>query len=302
MTIYMDAIWLLNFFFDFLLLLLTQILARNDTSKWRIICGALIASFIVPITIYFPSSFFTTTIGKLIYSIFIIFTAFRFSTIHQFIKLFLLFYFITFTIGGGLIAIHYLFLQNAMQVFTVSPSFGDPISWLFVLIGFPIIWLFTKRRMDKHVTEKLKYDELCPVKVQIDSQIFSTMGFIDSGNHLVDPLTKIPVIICDELFIKQFFNTDDWQMLHESWTHFDLTKLPAKWKKRIQIVPYKGVKGHSDLLYVIRPDQLTITYQTIEMVTKKVLIGIQFARLTKDKQYQCLLQPQIIQTASIKSA
>src|SRR5699024_96215 len=113
----------------------------------------------------------------------------------------LLFYFITFSIGGGLIAAHFL-LQNPVGIssngiLTMEKGYGDPISWIFIIVGFPIVWWFTKNRLDKHATDKIHYDQLYSVTIRLNGEDHSTKGYLDSGNQLVDPLTKKPVIICD---------------------------------------------------------------------------------------------------------
>ncbi|GAB3067914.1 sigma-E processing peptidase SpoIIGA [Virgibacillus ainsalahensis] len=306
MTIYLDAVWTLNLFLDMMLLMLTQALARDSTGKLRIVFGAFIASLLVPISIYFPDSFVSSTAGKFLYSVFIIFCAFGFININRLLKLLLLFYFTTFAIGGGLIAVHFLF-QNPVGIsvnglVTFNSGYGDPISWLFVIVGFPFAWLFTKKRMDEHAGEKIRYDQLCQVTVQMKNESYSTAGYIDSGNQLTDPLTKKPVIICDETFLKQWFTENEWNLLKDAYEAFDLDNLPKAWESDIQIVPYQGVQGKSMFLFALRPDKLTVYYEEQEIISEKLLIGIQFAELAKDGSYHCLLQPQIIKLAAVHSA
>ncbi|WP_164669091.1 sigma-E processing peptidase SpoIIGA [Virgibacillus doumboii] len=306
MTIYLDAVWLLNFFLDMMLLMLTQALARDSTGKIRIVFGAFIASLLVPLSIFYPDSFFTSVAGKLIYSIVIIVCTFQFRSIYQLTKLLLLFYFTTFAIGGGLIATHFL-LQNPVGlsssgILTFNSGYGDPISWVFIVIGFPLVWLFTKTRMDKHAVEKIRYDQLCPVAIKIKNKIYSTTGYIDSGNQLTDPLTKKPVIICDEHFLKQWFTSDEWELLELSHESLDFEKLPKGWEKRIHIIPFQGVEGNRTFMMAIKPDNLEIALGDQKIVTSKILIGIQFAELTKDQSYHCLLHPQIIKLATVHSA
>ncbi|MFD1849139.1 sigma-E processing peptidase SpoIIGA [Oceanobacillus bengalensis] len=306
MTIYLDAVWALNFCLDLMLLMLTQALARDSTRKIRVVFGALVASLIVPVTLYFPDSFFTSVIGKLLFSLFIILCSFGFITIYRFFKLLLLFYFTTFAIGGGLLGLHFLFsnpVTLSSGVFsTVNHGYGDPVSWLFVIIGFPLVWLFTKARMDKHVIEKIRYNSLYSVTIQIKEKSFSTNGYIDSGNQLNDPLTKKPVVICDELFLKNWFSEEDLQLLQRASESFDLELIPKEWEHLVQIIPFQGVQGSSMFLLAIRPEKIIIYYGDQKIVTGKVLIGIQFAELTKDRSYHCLLHPQIIQLAAIHSA
>ena len=306
MTIYLDAVWMLNFLLDMMLLFLTQALARENIRKKRIIFGAMVASLIVPLSFYFPESFLTSTAGKLMYSILIIYCSFGYKSFHRMVKLLFLFYFISFSIGGGLIAIHFLFQQpvsiTANGILTVNHGYGDPISWLFVMIGFPLVWGFTKRRMDRHVVEKIRYDQLCPVTLKIKQQSYSTSAYIDSGNQLLDPITKKPVIICDEPFLKQWFSEEDWKLLKQLQEQLDFTKIPVEWEKFIQIVPYQGVQGKSMFLITVRPDEITILYENKKIVTSHFLVGIQFADLVKDRAYHCLLQPQMIQLPAIHSA
>ncbi|MFD1038072.1 sigma-E processing peptidase SpoIIGA [Virgibacillus byunsanensis] len=305
-TIYLDAVWLLNFCLDLMLLMLTQALGRNNTRKFRLVLGAMIASFLVPISLYFPESFLTSIIGKLIYSVLIILCTFRFQSIYQTLKLLLLFYFTTFAIGGGLIATHYIF-QNPIGVassgiLTFDSGYGDPISWVFVIVGFPIISLFTKHRMDRHAAEKIRYEQLCPITIQVNNISFSTTGYIDSGNQLVDPLTKKPVIVCDEEFLKNWFSETDWKLLEVANKELNFEDLPNEWEKRIHIIPFQGVEGKSMFMLAIKPDRLVVYHNNEKMITSKVLIGIQFGQLTKDQSYHCLLHPQIIKVATVHTA
>src|SRR5699024_9494887 len=115
MTIYLDAIWLLNFLLDMMLLMLTGALARERTKRKRLFLGAFMAALLVPITLFYPDSFFTGLIGKLVFSLGIILCTFRFRSVYQTVKLLILFYFTTFAIGGGLIGIHY-FLNQPMAM------------------------------------------------------------------------------------------------------------------------------------------------------------------------------------------
>ncbi|ASN05846.1 sigma-E processing peptidase SpoIIGA [Virgibacillus necropolis] len=306
MTIYVDVIWMLNFLFDMMLIMLTLILAKESTSKKRIILGSFVASIIVPISIYFPDSFITSIVGKFMYSLLIILCVCHYRSMYQLFRLLFLFYFVTFTIGGGLIALHFMldspFGVSANGILTFNKGYGDPISWIFVVVGFPIIWHFTKRSMDKHAIEKIRYDQLCPITLQINDKSLSTTGYIDSGNQLVDPLTKSPVVICDEPFLKQYFSDEEWGAIKKACELLDFDAIPKKWESRIHIVPFHGVDGKSSYMMAIKPDKIKIQYDQNEIITNKLLIGIQFSDLTKDQRYHCLLHPQIIKLATVHSA
>jgi len=306
LTIYLDAVWILNLMLDLMLLMLTKALARVNTGKWRLLFGAIIASLIVPITIYFPNSFLNSLPGKILYSSIIILSTFGYKSMYRFLKLLLIFYFTSFAIGGGLTAVYFLLSSpvavTGNGILTFNRGYGDPISWLFIVIGFPIVWLFTKTRMDEHASEKIRYDQLCEVSIQMNEISFVTKGYIDSGNQLVDPLTKKPVIICDESFLMNWFSEVEWKQLRVVHDQLALDQIPHNWENKIQVVPYQGVEGKSMFLLAIRPEQIIVHYDNQRLLTSNVLVGIQFGTLVKDRSYHCLLHPQIIKLATIQSA
>lgn len=289
-----------------MLLLLTKSLLHMHTHIGRIVFGAFVASLIVPISILFPGTFLTSVIGKVLFSMVIIMCTFRIVSFFHFLSSLATFYFVTFVIGGGLIGIHFLLQQHAsiqmLGVLQVQHGYGEPISWLFVVICFPIVYYFTHIRMDKHVENQLEYDQLCDVKIQLKKKQLQTTGFIDSGNHLTDPITSHPVIICDHHFLKQWFTHEEWNQLEEAHHTLAFDLIPERWEKYIHIVPYQGVGGKRSFLIALRPEKVTIQMADQQIVTNKVLIGMQFAQLTADQAYHCLLHPYVIKKAPAQSA
>jgi stage II sporulation protein GA (sporulation sigma-E factor processing peptidase) len=306
LAIYLDAVWLLNFLIDYMLLMLTARLARVPLNRFRLAFGAFVASLIVPFTIYYPDAFFTTVPAKIIFSFIIVLASFGMTKFYQLMKLLGLFYLISFSIGGGLLAMHFLMQQPVSQssgsILTFSAGYGDPVSWLFVFIGFPLVWKFTKDRMDKHVQDKIRYDARVPVTLKMNGKSFSADGFIDSGNQLTDPFTKKPVIICDEAFLLHWFEKNEWDQLKKSYQQLEMDHLPEGWEDHLRIIPFQGVEGGNGFIFCLRAEELLILYGNQEIKTSNFLVGIQFGSLTRDGSYHCLLQPELIQSAVTYSA
>lgn len=299
MTIYLDAVWSLNALVDYMLLSLTNYLCRTKATRLRLIFGSLFASLIIPIQLYFPYSFITTVSGKLIFSCFIVLITFKFVTLFRFIKLFFTFYFVTIVIGGGLIATYYLFehpLTSFFKQYAIHSGYGDPISWIFVVIGFPVLWFFLKHQMDRQRIDNFNHDQLYQVTIRMDKRTFQTTGFLDTGNQLIDPLTSYPVILCDEQFLRQWFSDYEWNVLKNSYKQSMFTELPLKWSKKIRLVPFYGAGGERDLLMALKPDYLSVKWENESITVKQILIGIQFNTLTSDQRYHCLLHPKIVST------
>jgi len=304
--IYLDAVWLLDLLLDWMLLLLAKALSRDGTSHPRVFIGAVIASLIVPLTLFYPETFLTTVAGKILFSILIILTAFRFKSIKRSGKQLLLFYFLTFSIGGGLTGLHFMlnqpFAMHSGGIMTMNSGYGDPVSWLFILIGFPIVLFFSKRRMEDHASEKLRYDEIHPVRIQIAGQDKTVPGYIDSGNQLNCPMTKKPVVIGDASLMKTWLTSEEMLELKAASEKMDPERIPLRLQHLVQLIPYQGVDGSTSFVCALRPDFIEIMYEDKLIRADKVLIGIQFGSMTADKTYQCLLHPQLIQQSLVYSA
>src|SRR5690625_7462597 len=95
-----------------MLLMLTQALIKEKIPGLRLIIGALVASVIVPFTLFFPESILATVHGTILYSLFIILSTFGFQTISRFFKQLFTFCFITYSVGRALVAVHCLFPQS----------------------------------------------------------------------------------------------------------------------------------------------------------------------------------------------
>ncbi|QPA31969.1 sigma-E processing peptidase SpoIIGA [Thermaerobacillus caldiproteolyticus] len=300
MSVYLDVIWLLNLCFDSLLLWLTAIMLKRNIVFWRIIAGAFIGSLLVlfmftPFSLYAQQPFI-----KLLFSFFIVYTAFGFKRFRYFLENVFTFYFATFMVGGGLIAIHY-FLQNEVNVSsgvmtTYSMGAGDPVSWLFVLVGFPILWFFSRKRIEGIREKKLRFDSIVDVLLTFDGTHIPLKGLIDSGNQLYDPMTKTPVMIVEIDKVKAIFPERLLTMMSaRNFAWLDDEHL-GKWSCRLRLIPYRAVGKEQQFLVAVRPDRIMICYENEWIEVQKGLVGLNEASLSADGEYQCIVHPKMVQT------
>lgn len=307
MSIYLDVIWLLNFCFDALLLLLTAMILKRKIIKWRILLGAFIGSLLVLLVVSPFSAIGSHPVTKLLFSILIVGVAFGYNRFRYFIQGLLTFYFATFMIGGGMIGVHY-FLEFDVQVFdgtilTQSNGYGNPISWGFVLLGFPILWYFSKNRIEEIETKQVFYDQIVTVKLTIEDVTLHLKGLVDSGNQLFDPITKSPVMILDtnkyeDLFPKTLID----QSKNIELLTNETTTETHKWESRVRLIPYRGVGQEHQFLLALKPDQITIFQGNEENIVKKGLVALNHTTLSTDGEYDCIIHPKMLVSASIQSA
>ncbi|MCM3003858.1 sigma-E processing peptidase SpoIIGA [Priestia koreensis] len=304
MSVYLDVIWLLNFGLDTMLLVLCAIILKRRFKWWRMMIGGLFGSLIV-IFMFTPlSQIMLHPATKIATSVVMILTAFGYKRLRYLLENLLTFYFATFVVGGGLMGMHFLFtdmfISSGGEVFTSSNAYGDPVSWLLVLLGSPLLFYFSKKRIEDVNMKTITFDQLVQVEIMMNDTPLTVDGLLDSGNQLYDPLTKTPVMIvqADQLtdllpasIIESSANLKDFNF-----------SIEPEWYNRIRLVPYRSVGQSGQFLMAVKPDYVTIIQQGERIVAKQCLIGISHTQLSPENLYQCVVHPKLLVSGKISSA
>lgn len=299
MTIYLDVIWVLNLLFDSLLLYLSAIFLKRKIKLWRVAAGGFIGSLII-LFAFTPLNVYTNhPIAKLFCSVLMVLVTFGYKRFSFFIKALMTLYVATFLIGGALIGTHY-FIQydthlTASVLLTSVKGFGDPVSWLFVLIGFPIAWHFARKNMESMEMAKIQYEQIVDVTVTINNDAFHFKGLIDSGNQLYDPISRLPVMFVS---IK-----NETEMFSESIRKIAADPepfimggdgLPEEWQNRLRIVPCRVVGQEHQLIVTIKPDSILIEQNGARYLCEKGLVSFTTQALSADDAFQCIVHPKML--------
>lgn len=174
MKVYIDLIILINLLYDFLILTSTSILLKRNTSIKRIIFGTIFGLLSL-ITLFIPLTKYVLLIFKIILSILMILITFGFKGFKENI---FYFYVITIIIGGS----NYLISNEKINVLLLS-------------IITPIILYLYIYNLKKY---RLQYTKIHSVLIVDKGNIYNLTGYLDTGNNLVDPITKREVIMVNK--------------------------------------------------------------------------------------------------------
>lgn len=297
-TIYLDVIMLICFIFNGAILFVVTYMMKQERSYTKLFFGTTLATLFVPVVVYFPDSFFNTIAGKIFFSIAIILITIGFKPIYILVKSLMTFYVVSFVVGGAILSVHYMLAYSVQTSFRnlllyVDNVYHSEVSLVIIFIGFPLTLFMTKVWSDKLAIQHFMSDQLYRITLSLNDKQHTTTAFLDSGNHLVDPLTNRPVIVCDATFLQTFFSEEDWLNVTNAIKKNEPQHIPIHLTNKISIIPFKSVADHH-YLYAIKPDKLTIYMNTTAIKTKNVLVGIQLSSITNDDAYHCLLHPQLI--------
>lgn len=305
LTIYLDVIWALNFLFDTLLLYLTAIILKRQIKYLRLIVGGFIGSLIILLSITPLHAFSNHPLLKLFLSFLMVIAAFGFKRLKYFFSGLMTLYLVTFVTGGAIIGTHNLIqfdftLASNVAIRSIQ-GFGDPISWLFVLIGFPMAWHFSKTTIGKIEVAKIQYDQIAEVEIKVESFEMKCRGLIDSGNQLYDPISKWPVMFVsikqmEEIpeAIKQIASSSEDILLGK-------VTLTNEWENKMRIIPYKVVGREHQLILAFKPDKILIDNKGELFTVEKGLVSFTMQELSSDNAFQCIVHPKMLTGTGNKS-
>ena len=261
MKIYLDLLLFLNFSFDFLLLLSISIILKRRKNTNKILVGSFIGS-LSTLLLFLNINSFTLFLFKFFISIIMVIISFNFKNIKYTLKNLLYLYINSIILGGFLYFLNIQFsYKNEGIVFYHS---GLSINYILLIVLSPIILYIYIKQIKEF---KTNYSNYYDVKIIINNKTYNYKGFVDTGNKLVDIITKRPVILINKK--KLIFDINEFKMI---------------------LVPFKTI-NESSILTCIKIDKLFINNKE---VFKKVLLGL-IDRDIKIDDIDILLNPIIME-------
>lgn len=95
-----------------------------------------------------------------------------------------------------------------------------------------------------------------PMAVKIGPIELTLYGYLDTGNHLRDPLTQRPVVVLDYAAIREHLSVEARTFIESIGRGGNLEELPADdpWTTRIRVIPYRSVQKEAGLMPGLRTD------------------------------------------------
>ena len=180
MKVYLDLVFILNFCYDFLLLLSVTIETKIYPNIKKIVLGTFIGSLTL-LLLFLPLNNFFLLIFKLLTSLILILISFGYKSKETFISNVKSFYGNSIILGGILYALDLSF----------NTSKNTAIFLLLIIIAPLILFLYLKgRRIDI-----IKQNYLHNISFKYQDKTYNLVAFLDTGNKVQDPYKKRNVIV-----------------------------------------------------------------------------------------------------------
>ncbi|PWK04946.1 sigma-E processing peptidase SpoIIGA [Tumebacillus permanentifrigoris] len=300
-VVYLDVIWVINLVLDGFILFVTAFLARRKVSGWRMIgASAIGASY--ALFLFFPAlSMLLSFVCKVLFSVLMVWVAFRPKGVWEFGKLLGLFYLASFLMGGAAYATNGLFqnvsMKNGLVIVKGRIAWLQPSTLLLIVVGIPLVYWLGKSAWNSLAKAKHREHNFWQVEVRIGDWQAQFTGLLDTGNALTDPLSRTPVMVVDGELLREALPAALTECLEKG---ADLAsalgdfEFDEAWQARLRLVPYRGVGGMMGMLLCFRPDLVRITANGEEHVCRKVLVGLNPKPLAADGSYRAILHPAML--------
>lgn len=309
MKIYVDLLFIINFFTDFLLLWMVAWVQRRKVKLWRLTAGALLGA-LTSLFLLFPFlSFLFTWVGKLCLSALILLVSFGYSgRPRDFFTSLLLFYFVGFLFGGGVFGLSFL-MQSRDTVMKGVLSEEDvylypQATWVTLVIGYGLMFFLSKFFYSVVAFHKRRAKNLLQVRLFILEKEIEMTGLYDTGNQLYEPITRIPIVIMEVKPLLPLLPPEIVEWVKEGERNgYDLNRismLPEAWQNIIRFAPYRVVGKEDQLLLTLVPHRIEVRDEDRVYTISRVRVGLTHTSLSGDHTYQAILHPDLLKEEYIQ--
>ena len=267
MNIYIDILFAINLIMNTTIFWIVSKILKLPVVFGRIALGAGAAALLYCILLVFFTAYFNFVTAILILSMGL-FIAFGRVGRKKFALLIICSHLVAFFIGGMALALY--------NYININVFFGVMRNFPFGFLIITIILSYICLTFIHMYIQKLRLTKRAYYTVQIfkGSKSVDIIALVDTGNSLVEPISKWPVIIAEQEHVSEILeNIGD----------------------KIRLIPYKSI-GREGLLTGFRPDKVVIRSDSSSVIEiREVVIGLCDFNLSKKGSYQGLLSPSFLE-------
>ena len=280
-TIYVDIVLLENLCMNYIILFGTAYIIKIKIKHLRILASSMIGAIYAILAYSGIFKLYENIFVKIILSICMVYIAYNPKNIKGIIKELIVFYLVSFALGGCAFALLYIvkpqdiFIKDGVFIGTYPIKIvllGGVVGFTITYISFKVV----KNRMNK---SELIYE----IYIRLEEKELRLKVMLDTGNMLKDPISNNPVALIDktklyELLPKEILDNSK-KMLGGEFKEQD--EIDYKYKSRLRIIPFTSVGKQNGMLLGIKVDEIRIITDVEEIINEKAIIGIYDRKFSK---------------------
>lgn len=288
-TIYVDVVLTENLIMNYIILLATAIVLKQDIKHIRLLVASLIGGFYSLVSYASVLEIYSMWVLKVVLSIVIVYIAYNPQSLKKLWRNLLIFYLTSFVFGGAAFALIYvvkpqdILMRNGLFLGTYPLKIvilGGIVGFILIIVAFKLV----KSKISKK-------DMFCEMEFKMNDEIIKTRTMIDTGNLLKEPITNTPVVVVEHTLLYDCMPKEILNNL-EAILGGDFENIPEdikmKYISKLKLIPFSSLGKQNGMIVGIKPEYIKIMQEEKNIVKKDVIIGIYNKSLTKRGEYRAL--------------
>lgn len=299
-TIYVDIVLLENLCMNYIILFGTAYIIKIKVKHIRILLASLIGAVYAVLAYAGVFPIYANLITKIILSICMTYIAFNPKKLKGLIKELILFYLVSFALGGCAFALLYIvrpqdiFMKNGVYIGTYPLK----IALLGGITGFVITYVAIKIVKTRITKNEIIYKAI----IKIEEQEIEINVLLDTGNMLKDPISGDAVIMVEKNKLYKILPNEMLDNTNKFLGGEFENAESLEYRKRIRFIPFTSVGKQNGMLLGIKPDLVKIITDVDEIVNEKTIIGVYEKTFSKSGKYSGLIGLDILErTEKVKA-
>lgn len=285
MVIYIEQVLIDNFIINLFIILSLKAILRAKIKKINIVLASLLGSVVALILPLFRFNLIINSLIKILLSLVMVIILKRFTKLKEYLLYYLTFLLLTFVFGGACLFILMSF-DKSFKINNYS-TYSLPLGVIVVIIFF--IFIIIKNVFKNFYSRKKINNFVYKVVVENNDEKDEILGFLDSGNTLVDKLTGKPITIVNfyslKNVLKQISITDI--ILNKE------TKI-NKYFNNVHIVETTSIGNNKNKILVLEVQKLEIYLENKVNIIDNAIIGLTLKNFINDLGYNALLNSKLL--------
>ena len=292
-TIYVDIVLLENLCMNYIILFGTAYIIKIKVKHIRILLASLIGAVYAVLAYAGVFPIYANLITKIILSICMTYIAFNPKKLKGLIKELILFYLVSFALGGCAFALLYIvrpqdiFMKNGVYIGTYPLK----IALLGGITGFVITYVAIKIVKTRITKNEIIYKAI----IKIAEQEIEINVLLDTGNMLKDPISGDAVIMVEKNKLYKILPNEMLDNTNKFLGGEFENAESLEYRKRIRFIPFTSVGKQNGMLLGIKPDLVKIITNVDEIVNEKTIIGVYEKTFSKSGKYSGLIGLDILE-------
>jgi stage II sporulation protein GA (sporulation sigma-E factor processing peptidase) len=175
---------------------------------------------------------------------------------------------------------------------------GEITLWLRFLLH--ITFIFILGELGWGVIHRKVWEQVClySVRIKWDDREIKVNALLDTGNRLIEPLTKAPVIILEISQVKSYLPDELYSVaerIQQGDYDFD-ERLSDTWRERFRILPFQSIGAAHGMLAGFKADWIMVARGEVEVETRKAVIALYPRTLSPEGAFHALISPDLLRS------